>query len=164
MSNAADLGTNTTGSTSAYQGFTTNYGATSLTGSSQGDVHIPYKGFDCTYGANNAQNIINSVGDQNYGGFISNYSAITGLTAQIPQLDNNVVYPHPKDQRIYYKLSGFNNNTSSYETWIIVEEIVPRPETFNPTGNPPSIDLNVFFAPPSGNKLSNIKIIARWIQ
>lgn len=164
MSNAADLGTNTIGSTSAYQGPDLNFGASNLPGGSQGQVQIPYEGNNINYTAATAQNVANSFRDQNYTGNVFNYSAVSTPPSESAQLDNNTVFPRPKDQQIYYKLSGFNKNTSLYETWIIVEEIVPRPEVFDPTRNPPSVDLNVFFAPPSGNTLSNIKIIARWIQ
>jgi hypothetical protein len=164
MSNSADLGTNTIGSTSAYQGFDLNFGASNLPGGAQGQVQSPYEGNINNYTAGTAQNIANSFRDQRYNGDNYNYSASSTPPTETVQLDNNTVYPFPKDQQIYYKLSGFNSNTSLYETWIITEEIVPRPEVFDPTRNPPSVDLNVFFAPPSGNKLSNIKIIARWIQ
>jgi len=162
MSNAADLGTNTVGSTLPYSGPINNYAGTNIV-ASQGDIHIPYQGYDTTYGAINVQNVIGSAGDQSYGG--PNSIGVAPITViQNIQLDNLIVYPYPKDQQIYYKLRGFNSNTSLYETWIIVEEIVPRPEIFDPTRSVPNIDLNVFFSPPSGNTLSNIRIVGRWIQ
>jgi len=164
MSNSADLGINTAGSTLPYQGFDQNFGGSVLPKGSQGEFNVLYEGNNGNYGGNTVQNLSSSFRDQGYNGFIDNYSAIPELNFQTVQLDTNTVYPHPKDQQIYYKLSGFNQNTSSYETWIISEEIVPRPEVFDPTRNPPNVDLNVFFAPPSGNTLSNIKIVARWIQ
>lgn len=162
MSNAADLGTSTAGSTDPYGGYMTNYSGTSIQ-ASQGSLEVPYQGYDCTYGALNAQNVTNGAKDQTYNGIMSigivNISPIQNI-----QLDNSMVYAYPKDQQIYYKLRGFNSNTSLYETWIISEEIVPRPEVFDPTRSPPNIDLNVFFSPPSGNTLSNIRIVGRWIQ
>jgi len=164
MSNAADLGTNTAGSTSAYQGPNLSFNAVNVPKGTQGEVQVSYGGISGNYSASTLQNLANTFRDQIYIGDNYNYGATSSISLESVQLDNNTVYPHPKDQQIYYKLSGFNNNTSQYETWIIAEEIVPRPEVFDPTRSPPSVDLNVFFAPPSGNKLSNIKIIARWIQ
>jgi hypothetical protein len=79
-------------------------------------------------------------------------------------MDNLPILTWPKDQQIYYKLVGYNTNTQTFETWVIAEEIVPRTETFDPSGNFPNFDYGIFFTPPSGNQLSNIKIVGRWIQ
>lgn len=167
MSNSADLGTSTAGSTSPYNGYSSNFGFNDVTKSqvTQGNASLPYEGYDTNFGALVAQNTNNGAKDQSYTGFITTYGANVSIgVTEATQLDNNMVYPYPKDQQIYYKLRGFNSNTSLYETWIIVEEIVPRPEVFDPTRNPPNVDLNVFFSPPSGHTLSNIRIVGRWIQ
>jgi hypothetical protein len=172
MSNASDLGTVPSGGAGPYGGNIGNYGSATYNNAlaSQGVLDVPYQGYDTNYGPALTPNAAGTNASQPYFGFMTNYSggdvkgANNKSTTQVFQEDNQMVYPFPKDQQIYYKLRGFNTNTQSYETWIISEEIVPHLEQFDPTQNPPSVDLNVFFAPPSGNILSNIRIVGRWIQ
>jgi len=131
-----------------------------------------YGGLASNYDAVNVNNIIGSAGDQVYNGITTNFDTRPILAPQSIQVDNNPILTHPKDQTIYYKVSGYNPNTSSYETWVIAENIVPRPELFNtpgslpinPNSSPPNVDLGIFYTPPSGNPLIDIKIVGRWIQ
>lgn len=172
MSNAADLGTaSSAGGNFLYGGASLQYEVFNVVGSQQGSLDTQYNGMAInSFMAVEPSNVINSSQDQSYTGYAINF----GGTEPIPppvipgeapgEVDNQPILTWPKDQQIYYKLVGFNTNTQQFETWIIVEEIVPRIETFNPTGNFPNIDYNVFFAPPSGNNLVNIKIVGRWIQ
>lgn len=133
-------------------------------GASQGSLNQIYGGLANNYLAIDETNVIGSAQDQIYGGFTTNFDATVSSAPQTIQTDNNPILLHPKDQTIYYKVSGYNPNTSSYETWIISERIVPRPELFDPANSPPNRDLGIFYSPPSGNPLVEIKIIGRWIQ
>jgi hypothetical protein len=167
MSNAQDLGTaSSIGGNFTWEGLNNNYNVI-VNPTIQGNASIT------TQGTANTQNftvVTNTLFKQdtidvgygiNYGGIIADP---TSLINNPYFVDNQQYITWPKDQQIYYKLVGYNTQTQLFETWIITEEIIPRPELFDPTRNPPSIDYNVYFAPPSGNKLSNIKIVGRWIQ
>lgn len=164
MSNAQDLGALASGGTFPYSGPANTY-QNSITGFVEGSVFHNYAGTANTQSSVVAVNILNPTAGQNYQGYAINLAtAVANETIASTPNDNQQVIGWTKDQQIYYKLVGFNTNTQSFETWIIAEQIVPRPETFDPTGNFPNIDYNVFFTPPSGNKLVNIKIVGRWIQ
>ncbi len=171
MSNAADLGIVQLGGNFIHTGIANSIDVLDMFSSSpeasQGDVFNTYTGIANNFIGIVAENTLDGAQGQSYSGYAAAYGGIeTTSVADRKSLliDNEPVIPWPKDQQIYYKLRGFNSNSSTYETWIIAEEIVPRPETFDPTGNFPNIDLNVYFTPPSGNTLSNIRIVARWIQ
>jgi hypothetical protein len=166
MSNGQNLGPISIGGSFLDTGIGNSYGSYN-TSSFQGSAFNTYAGIANNYAGAVAANVISSTGlFQSYTGYNSSFNGLIAAAPvpNPPQLDNQIVFPWSKQQQIYYKLVGFNTNTQSFETWIIAEEIVPRPETFDPTGNPPSVDYNVYFAPPSGNKLVNIKIVGRWIQ
>lgn len=171
MSYAFDVTNTTFGSSETYEGRGNNYTVTDYDlaqGSSQNEYYRLTSNFDAV----TASNTNDSVKDQNYGGASTNFDARVFTVDSSQQMDNNPILSHPKDQIIYYKLSGYNPNTSSYETWIITENIVPRPELFNlpgtlpinPDSSPPNVDLGIFYTPPSGNPLIDIKIVGRWIQ
>lgn len=168
MSNAADLGIVSLGGNFVYGGLTNTEGPID-TNAFHGSAFEEYAGTANNQSSAEPQLIIGPDGlFVSYSGYAISY---LGNVANPPTLDqesglvdNQPVLPWPKDQKIYYKLRGFNTNTSTYETWVISEEIVPRTETFNPSDSFPNIDYNVFFSPPSGNTLSNIRIMARWIE
>lgn len=171
MSNAADLGTSSSsGGNFVYAGLNNSRGALD-TNAFHGSAFETYSGT-----ANNqagvAANLTFADLFVSYSGYMA---SLTGQQATLPSptatnntitilMDNLPVLTWPKDQQIYYKLVGFNTQTQTFETWVIAENIVPRTETFDPTENFPNIDYNVFFTPPSGNTLVNIKIVGRWIQ
>ena len=166
MSNAADLGVGFLGGNFPYGGLNNSYGF-SDSNSFQGSAFQTYGGTANNQAGVVAQNIIDpNALFQRYSGYASSFAGSVAAPINVNPvlMDNQQVIPWPKDQQIYYKMVGFNTSTQTFETWIIVEEIVPRPETFDPTGNFPNIDYNVFFSPPSGNNLVNIKIVGRWIQ
>lgn len=163
MSYAFDSTAINFGSNQDYFGIANNYTATDL-GNSQGSVDNDYSGIANNYLAAELNNVDGASGEQEYFGVMTNFNVAPTFNVQAAQMDNNPVLLHPKDQKIYYKISGYNPNTSSYETWIISEQIVPRPELFDPSGNPPNVDLGIFYTPPSGNPLVDIKIVGRWIQ
>lgn len=167
MSNAADLGSASLGGNFPYAGLNNTY-STIVNPEIQGSLFQPYGGIGNSQSSQVPSNIINSTTNifQGYSGYAINFqnTVITVPTPNPSLTDNLPVLTWPKDQQIYYKLVGFNPNTQTNETWVIAEEIVPRPETFDPTGNFPNVDYNVFFTPPSGNQLVNIRIVGRWIQ
>jgi hypothetical protein len=168
MSNAQDLGNaGSTGGNFAYAGLNNTY-TNVVNAENQGSVFNTYGGIANSQSSAVATSLASTTTQtfQNYNGYMSNFTGApaSSLVGTVTLMDNQQVLPWPKDQQIYYKLVGFNTNTQTFETWVIAEEIVPRPETFDPTGNFPNIDYNVFFTPPSGNKLVNIKIVGRWIQ
>lgn len=168
MSNAADLGSASTGGTFPFGGVGNTYSQLN-TNTFQGSAFQNFAGYGASISASVAQSTLSLPQGvfQSFSGYASSFAGVVESgTAVINSLltDNQPPLTWTKNQQIYYKMVGFNTNTQTFETWIIAEEIVPRPETFDPTGNFPNIDYNVFFTPPSGNKLVNIKIVGRWIQ
>lgn len=168
MSNAQDLGAaSSTGGQFSYGGVGNTY-SQNVNPEIQGSVFQTYAGIGNSQSSAVPSNVVSSTLNifQSYSGYMSSFTGLVAATANINSglVDNQPILTWQKDQHIYYKLVGYNTSTQSFETWIITEEIVPRPETFDPTGNFPNIDYNVFFTPPSGNKLVNIKIVGRWIQ
>lgn len=161
MSNAFDLGASTTGGNFNHGGLANTFSFLDY-GLQHGDFSLQHGGLASAWGGVEVA-ILTSL-ESPYGGYLSTFGASSADNPITIAADEDPILLHPKDQKIYYKLKGYNNNTNEYETWIIQEEIVPRPETFNPSGSVPNIDLNVFFAPPSGNTLTNIRIVGRWIQ
>lgn len=124
-----------------YAGYNTNWGTINITGINNSFANSPYAGYNTNWGgyAEPIQRIINDI-------------------------DTNSVIDHPKDQTIYYKLKGYNPLTSTFESWVISENITGRPELFDPNRNPPNVVLDLFKTPPSANNLVNVVIVARWIQ
>jgi hypothetical protein len=166
MSNAQDLGAaSSLGGNFLYEGPANNIEQTNLPTAIQGSAFQNYGGIANNFSSADAIGISGSVFLGYTGYAASMQGALASPLPPTPELiDNQPVAPWPKDQHIYYKLVGYNTNTSTFETWIIVENIVDRTETFEPSGSFPNIDYNVFFSPPSGNALSNIRIVGRWIQ
>ena len=165
MSNVNDLGSPGVGSTNADGGNYGNWGAVAIT-DEQSSISTNFTGgYMVTYGAIPLNNILGAAfTPQSLSGINTGYGAALSLNAQTIVSDLDPVSPHPKNQTIFFKMSGFNPNTQTLENWIISEEIVIRPELFDPTRSPPNLDFGVFTTPPSGHALTNIKIVARWIQ
>lgn len=166
MSNANDLGTGGLGGNFVYGGLA-NTKAVYDTQAFQGSAFQPYAGTANNMAGVEAQGLTNSQGlFIAYAGYSASFTGAASSVQPVGNglMDNQPLLTWPKNQQIYYKLVGYNTSTQTFETWVIAEEIVPRTETFDPTGNFPNVDYGVYFTPPSGNKLSNIKIVARWIQ
>lgn len=165
MSNVNDLGNPGLGSTNIYGGDYGNWGSATTT-VPHGSIETNFiGGYMVTYGANPLNNLLGAAFQpQQLSGINTGYGANVSLNTQVTVADLDPVSPHPKNQTIFFKLSGFNPQTQMLENWIISEEIVIRPELFDPTRSPPNVDLDVFTTPPSGHALTNIKIVARWIQ
>lgn len=172
MSNAADLGSSLIGGNFTYYGLNNTIGVLDIA-VLQGNGFQDYQGTANNQDVVVAENTIeSSVIFQDYVGYAAAYDGVIAVVSSVDPnvntettaMDNQPVLTWPKDQQIYYKLVGYNTQTQTFETWVIVENIVHRTETFEPSGNFPNIDYNVFFTPPSGNTLSNIKIVGRWIQ
>jgi hypothetical protein len=165
MSNANDLATPGVGATTIYEGNTTNWGGASIIDESS-QPQIPYTGpYMVSFGGTVVTNNQNAIAPTTVTGYNIGYGAT--ITINIPvgaKNDLDPVAPHPKNQTIFFKLSGFNPQTQQLENWVISEEIVVRPELFDPTRSPPNVDFGIFTTPPSGHALTNIKIVARWIQ
>jgi hypothetical protein len=171
MSNAADLGT----SSSAGGNFVSGGLANTISSLDTNAFHGSAFQIDAGT-ANNQASAVAALGAadlfEGYSGYAISFTG-QPITLPVPTATNNTlttlmdnlpILTWPKDQQIYYKLVGYNTNTQTFETWVIAEEIVPRTETFDPSGNFPNFDYGIFFTPPSGNQLSNIKIVGRWIQ
>lgn len=130
-----------------YSGYTTNFAGFAVDGTLNSAVNSPYVGYTTNWGQ--------------YG---------QPVTKSINDVDKDSVIDHPKDETIYYKLKGWNANTQQYESWIISHNITGRPsldgQLFDPIPGrePPNVERDVFKTPPSGNTLSNIIIVARWIE
>lgn len=128
-----------------YTGYTTNWATVEEPGTLNGAVNNPYVGYTTNFGGSSEDDTID---------------------VSLVNTDIDSVIDHPKDQKLYYKLKGWNPNTQTYETWVISENITGRPELFDPTPGrqPPNYENDVFKTPPSGNQLQDIVIAARWIQ
>ncbi len=173
MTNAADIGTTFLVGNFIYGGSSNSNDALDMMGnpnSFQGSAFQELGGYAANAGAIDIENSVSPQGlDQNFGGYAATFDGVVPSIQEFDQelsklTDNEPTRPWPKDQQIYYKLVGYNTNTQTFETWIIIEDIVTRTETFDPSGSFPNIDYNVYFTPPSGNPLENIKIVGRWIQ
>lgn len=164
MSIAVDLGQGLVGDNFSVNGFSSTYVANGSNNVLNGTTSQTFGGYSTNYGGIVDSHITNGVSNQDFGGYTTTFGAVIGATQSTIQMYNNPTEPHPKSQQIYYKLVGYNTNTQLYETWIISEEIVPQTELYDPTRSPPNIDYGIFFTPPSGHNLSNIRIVGRWIQ
>lgn len=170
MSNAQDLSLPALGNNYTFGGVSGNWAGTNFdVNTFSNNLETQYVGsVISSFGYLESPSSYNGVVDQSYTGFMADFGSTpaTGFTSTTSNtmVNNQPLEPWPKDQQIYYKMVGFNTNTQTFENWIIVENIVERTETFDPTGNFPNIDYGVFFTPPSGNPLVNIKIVGRWIQ
>lgn len=171
MSYAFDVTNINFGSNEAFGGQANTFAAADFD-QDNGSEPFVYGGLGNNFLVLPVSNVDGAAADQIYDGIATNFDTRSIIAPQTIQTDNNPPLIHPKDQTIYYKVSGYNPNTSLYETWIIAENIVPRPELFNtpgslpinPDSSPPNVDLDIFYTPPSGNPLINIKIVGRWIQ
>ena len=170
MSNAQDLSLPALGNNFTFGGASGNWDGQNFdVNTFSNNLETQYVGGPITsFGTLESPNSYDGVVDQHYEGFMVDYGAVvaTGFSSitSNTMINNQPLAPWPKDQKIYYKMVGYNTNTQTFETWIIVENIVDRVETFGPTNDFPNIDYGVFFTPPSGNPLVNIKIVGRWIQ
>jgi hypothetical protein len=163
MTQAFDCGGPNVGASTPYEGLDLNWGGTAYT--VQGGTLVQnYSGYDINFGGTSLSNLANAANGLVYGGNNLTYGGSVNLALQATTHDPDPINTYPKNQTIYYKIAGFNTNTHQLEVWIISETVVTRPETFNPTGNPPNVDLSLYLTPPSGHTLVNVKIIARWIQ
>lgn len=125
------------------------------------------QGYFLNWGGFDMQTVIGAATEIPYMGYNSNWSNLPiSPNFVFDTVDINSVIDQPKDQTIYYKLKGWNPLTSSYESWIITENITGRPEQFSATSGrqPPNVERDIFKTAPSGNSLVNIVIAARWIQ
>jgi len=169
MSNAQSLSLPALGNNPTWGGSSNTYGALNTDTAAVGsDANIDYTGaYSASFSAEVNLNVLDGVTPQTYNGFTIDFNADVTIPTALGNsylYDNQPVVPWPKDQQIYYKLVGYNPLDQTFETWVIAEDIVTRPETFDPTGNVPNVDYGVYFTPPSGHSLVNIKIVGRWIQ
>lgn len=127
-------------------------------------TNIPYIGYDTNFGAS-IEPVVIPFKSIPYIGYNTNFAATPyNNVSEFTQVDLDSVIEYPKAQFVYIKLKGFNPNTQTYENWVIKEDITSRPELFDPGRHPPTVERDVYRAPPSGHALVNITIIARWIQ
>lgn len=170
MSNAQDLGLPALGNNYTLGGASGNWAGQNFdVNTFSNNLETQYTGnYIASFGFLESPSSYNGVVDQVYVGYMADFGSVaaTGFTSTTSNtmINNQPLAPWPKDQKIYYKLVGFNTGTQTFETWIIVENIVDRVETFDPTKDFPNVDYGIFFTPPSGNPLVNIKIVGRWIQ
>jgi hypothetical protein len=148
------------------QGGFLNWGGFDMLTTAGGTSEIPYSGYASNWGGLSMQSLGSNT-ETPYMGYSANWgkaSISTNLALDV--VDINSVIDHPKDQTIYYKLKGWNPLTSTYEVWVISENITGRPELFDPVPGrtPPNTERDIYKTPPSGNSLTNIVIVARWIQ
>lgn len=153
-----------------FQGYSLNWGTSEMPTTMGAFSSNQYAGYNTNWGSLTMPNIDNAFVNQLYAGYNTNWGAtdepLLRSTPAVLDFDINATIDHPKDQTVYYKLKGWNPLTSTYETWVITENITGRPELFDPIPGrePANVERDVFKTPPSGNNLVNIVIAARWIQ
>lgn len=152
-----------------FQGYSLNWGSFEEDEVVNSFANQSYIGYNTNWNSVNITGLALSATNQSYVGYNTNWGGIEvefNNSQPLYDSDINSVIDHPKDQIIYFKLKGWNKLNSSYETWVVSENITSRPETFDPTPGrqPPNFERDVFKTPPSGNSLENIVIIARWFQ
>lgn len=165
MSNTNDLGNPGVGAATIYEGNNNNFGGTSVVDESF-QPQLPYTGpYNVSFGGVVVSNNQNAIAPTIVTGYALGYGALATIVTSSNSLsDMDSVAPHPKNQTIFFKMSGWNPQTQQLENWVISEEVVVRPELFDPTRSPPNVDFGIFTTPPSGHALTNIKIVARWFQ
>lgn len=149
-----------------FQGNFLNWGGFDMQSTLAFFNNSPYAGYTTNFAATeNSFIVVASFVNSPYAGYTTNFAGIQLLENRSEEdVDIDSVIDHPKDQRIYYKLRGYNTSTQQYETWVIVENITGRPELFDPNRNPPNVENDVYKTAPSTNSLDNITIVGRWIQ
>lgn len=154
-----------TSSDGYFQGYCLNWGGFDSQNAHIPVVNVGYAGYTSNWGGKETPAMLNTFSNQPYVGYTSNISG--GETLEGPSITNNdldSVIDYPKLQTIYYKLRGWNSTTSSFESWVISENITGRPELFDPEREPPNVERDLFKTPPSGNSLVDIIIVSRWIE
>lgn len=131
-----------------------------------------YSGYTTNWGIHQTSGTVGAFENEKYAGYTTNWGQYDDqpIEASFKDVDMNTIVDYPKDQIIYYKLKGWNNQTQQYESWIISHNVTGRPALDgglfdpDPGREPPNVERDVFKTPPSGNTLSNIIIVARWIE
>src|SRR5574338_275618 len=125
MSNAQDLGAaSSIGGNFTYTGTANNIAQTELQGTVHGNGFQSYSGIANNMAGVDTPGISGSLFLGYTGYAASMQGAVASPLPPTPELiDNQPVVPWPKTQSIYYKLVGYNTNTSTFETWIIIENI-----------------------------------------
>lgn len=148
-----------------YQGSNLNWGGFNTSVIETRFASIPYQGYSSNFSGdtkNASPDVFQSV---QYQGYTTNWGGQSLInTTSEDNSDINSVIDFPKEFTVFYKLKGYNNNLDDYETWVISENITGRPELFNPEGEPPNVERDLFKTPPSGNPLTDIIIVGRWID
>lgn len=130
-----------------------------------------YAGYSTNFDGININGAIDSFQNEQYTGYTTNWGKyVEPVEESVYDVDKDTTIDHPKDQTIYYKLRGWNPLTSTYESWVISQNITARPALDgglfdpDPGRQPPNIERDVFKTPPSGNTLTGIIIVSRWIE
>lgn len=155
-----------------FQGYQLNWGVFDSQDTINPFQNQPYSGYTTNWGSAQTDGTLGAFENQTYAGYTTNWGQFDGqpVDTSINDIDMNTIIDHPKDQTIYYKLKGYNSITQQYESWIISHNITGRPALDgglfdpDPGREPPNVERDVFKTPPSGNTLSNIIIVARWIE
>src|SRR5574338_358501 len=155
-----------------FQGYQLNWGGFDSQDTINPFLNQPYSGYTTNFGSADTNGTIGAFQNQHYVGYTTNWGQFEDqrIEASIKDIDMNTIIDYPKDQTIYYKLKGYNEITQEYESWIISHNITGRPALDgglfdpDPGREPPNVERDVFKTPPSGNTLSNIIIVARWIE
>jgi len=154
-----------------FQGLNLNWGGFGQSATLLPFDNQPYVGYNTNWGSFITGGVTDAFVAQPYVGYNTNWGSVKEIdNKSLNDTDINATIDHPKNQKIYYKLRGFNSLTNDYEVWVISQNITGRPALdgglFDPTPGrePPNYERDVFKTPPSGNSLIDIMIIARWIQ
>lgn len=154
-----------------FQGYMLDWGGLVHLGVLESYENTGYSGYSTNFGSHNINGSIGSFENTGYAGYTTNWGKYEAPVEESAyDVDMDSIVDHPKDQTIFYKLKGWNANTQQYESWVISQNITGRPSLdgglFDPIPgrSPPNVERDVFKTPPSGNTLSNIIIVARWIE
>lgn len=155
-----------------FQGYQLNWGGFDSQETINPFFNQSYSGYSTNWGVYNNQGTIDAFENQKYVGYSTNWGSFDDqpIEASITDVDNNTIIDFPKEEKVYYKLKGYNPLTQQYEAWVVSHNVTGRPALDgglfdpDPGREPPNVERDVFKTPPSGNSLVNIVIVGRWFE
>lgn len=155
-----------------FQGYQLNWGTFDNQDSHNPFQNQPYLGYSTNWNSQNLDGTVGAFSNQKYTGYTTNWGQYSDqpIETSIKDVDMNTIVDYPKEQKVYYKLKGYNPLTQTFESWVVSHNITGRPPLDgglfdpDPGREPPNVERDVFKTPPSGNTLTGIIITARWIE
>lgn len=155
-----------------FQGYQLNWGTFDNQESFNPFQNQQYSGYLSNWGGQNLNGTFNAFSNEQYVGYSTNWGKYDDqpIDTSIKDIDMNTIVDFPKEKKTYYKLRGYNPLTQQFEAWVVSHNITGRPPLDgglfdpDPGREPPNVERDVFKTPPSGNTLTDIIIVGRWIE